>query len=274
MRQLHSRYITRLAACVLVAVAISGLTPAPVQADDFASRNNRANDLVEEGQLDQALQEYREIKIEQPEKPELDYNIANVYHLKNQFDSAATEYQDALASLEGPVTPNAFYNLGNTLFRMQQYDLAVESYKQALMDDPDDEDAKYNLELALQKLQEQDSTQQQQQQDQQNQEEQPDSNQQQQDQQQQPDSTQQQQDQEQQQQQDQQQQEQQSKQEQPQGQPQQQDQAQQQQRQQQQAGMSKEDAERILDALRQRELEVQKQRLQQEAVPATTEKDW
>ncbi|MBD3297735.1 MAG: tetratricopeptide repeat protein [candidate division Zixibacteria bacterium] len=275
MKQLHRRYLTRLAASLLVATAICCVTPTPLQADEFASRNNRANELVEEGQLERALQEYREIKIEQPDKPEIDYNIGNVYHLKNQFDSAATEYQDALASLEGPVTPNAFYNLGNTLFRMQQYDLAVESYKQALMDDPDDEDAKYNLELALKKMQEQDSTQQeQQQQDQQNQEEQPDSNQQQQDQQQQPDSTQQQQDQEQQQQQDQQQQEQQSQQEQPQGQPQQQDQAQQQQRRQQQAGMSKEDAERILDALRQRELEVQKQRLQQEAVPATTEKDW
>ncbi|GAB4318637.1 MAG: hypothetical protein Kow0074_07940 [Candidatus Zixiibacteriota bacterium] len=267
------RNVLLMVATTLVPMALTVASPDAVRADDFASRNNAANKLVEKGELDQALQEYQRIKIEQPDRPELDYNIGNVYHLKNQFDSAAMEYQDALASLEGPVAPNALYNLGNTLYRMQQYDLAVQSYKQALIENPNDEDAKYNLELALKKLQQQDSSQQQQ--DQQNQEEQPDSNQHQQDQQQQqPDSTQQQQDQEQQQQPQEQEQDRQSQQEQqPQGEPQQQDAAQQQQ-QPQQMGMSKEDAERILDALRQRELEVQKQRSMREAVPATTGKDW
>ena len=245
------------------------------QGADYVKLNNKGNKLVEEGKLDQALDEYREASVERPDVPEIDYNIGNVYHLRNQYDSAATEYQDALATLEGPVQPSAFYNLGNTLFRMQKYDLAAESYKRALMENPHDKDAKYNLELAMQRMKE-DSTKQQQQQgkDKQNQ---PDSSQQNQDQKQQQnkdqdnksDSTQQQQNQQQQQQADSSQ-----MQQQPQSGQEQQDAAEQQQQGAQPKGMTKEDAQRILDALRQRELQVQKQRAQREATAGTPGKDW
>lgn len=257
------------AAAAVLCVGVLGSLPA--RADDFASRNNQGNKLVKEGKLDEALQTYQETAVEHPNKPELDYNMANVYHMKGEFDTAATEYQDALASTTTPVAPEAYYNLGNTLFRMGQYGPAAEAYKKSLIENPDDREAKFNLELALKRL-EADSTQQQKKK--QDQEQKPDSTQQDQQNQQQkndenkPDSTQQQQNQDQQQKKDSS-----DAQQQPQESQDQQQQAGQQQPPPQQVGMTKEDAERILDALKDNELKVQKQRAQKTQVPATA-KDW
>lgn len=246
----------------------------PARADDFASRNNKGNTLVKEGRLDDALQTYQETAVEHPDKPELDYNMANVYHMKGEFDTAATEYKDALASTTSPVAPDAYYNLGNTLFRMGQYGPAAEAYKKSLMEDPSDREAKFNLELALKRLeadstkqdkkdqdkdQKPDSTQQdkkdqQQENDQDKKDQDSTSQQQNQDQKQQkPDSS--------------------DAQQQPQGSKDKQDQAGQQQPPPQQVGMTKEDAERILDALKNNELEVQKKRVQKVQLPANA-KDW
>jgi len=63
----------------------------------------------------------------------------------------------------------AHYNLGNTHFSQTEWEAAVEAYKEALRLEPDDLNAKYNLELALQNLPEESPEQEQDQQnDQQN----------------------------------------------------------------------------------------------------------
>ncbi|MDE2798765.1 MAG: tetratricopeptide repeat protein, partial [Gemmatimonadota bacterium] len=46
----------------------------------------------------------------------------------------------------------AHYNLGNALFRQEKFQEAVGAYKKSLEIKPDDIDAKINLELALEKL--------------------------------------------------------------------------------------------------------------------------
>jgi Ca-activated chloride channel family protein len=273
LRTLHDASLIRRFAVVSV-LALIAIGVAPARADDFARGNNKGNSLVKEGKLDEALQTYQETAVEHPDKPELDYNMANVYHMKGVFDTAATEYKDALASATSPVAPDAYYNLGNTLFRMGQYGPAAEAYKRTLIENPDDREAKFNLEVALKRLQS-DSTQQNQKKK--DQEQEPDSsNQDQQDQQQKSDqdkkdqdSTSQQQNQNQEQKPDSSDAQQQPKE------PNDQQQADQQQQQQapQQVGMTKEDAERILDALKNNELDVQKQRALRVAVPAIA-KDW
>lgn len=48
----------------------------------------------------------------------------------------------------------AEYNAGNCMFRQEQYSDAVDRYRRALILDPTDQDAKFNLELALKRQQE------------------------------------------------------------------------------------------------------------------------
>lgn len=179
------------------------------------------------------------------------FNLGDVYYEQKDYQQAGALFDSvACLDLDGETMSKAYYNLGNTLLSVsldsdslaaKALPLSVESYKNALRLNPGDTAAKYNLAYAQLMLKDQQQQQQQQNQDQnqQQQDQQQDQDQQQQDQQQ---------DQDQDQDQDQQDQDQQQQQNQPQDQPQNQQQQQSQGRQPKQ--ISKEDAERMLEAMK------------------------
>jgi Ca-activated chloride channel family protein len=246
-----------------VVLSLGVFSAATAHADQFATRNNQGNRLTEAGRYDSALTVYQEARIERPDAPGVTYNIANALHQKGNFDSAAVEYRHALTPEGNPLATQSYYNLGNTLYRLDDYQQAAEAYKQALILNPNDVDAKHNLELAQRMLQQGDSSGQSQQQQNQQQgdstkpQQQPSdsSGQQQQQQQQQnqpPDSAS--------------------------GQQQQQQQQQQPPSQEQEAspqlGMTRADAERILDALSSDEARLQRLRALRPVEPENVAKDW
>lgn len=156
------------------------------------------------------------------------FNLGDVYYQQQNFEDAMRNFQSvADRNVPKDLEANAYYNLGNSLMEQQKYSEAFNAYKNSLKINPNDEDARYNLEYARQKMIMQQQQQQQNQESQQNQEQQ--------------NKNEQQQNQQQQQQSEQQNQEQQNN-----------DQQQQQMQQQQ---MSKEDAERMLQALENQEKE-------------------
>ena len=64
---------------------------------------------------------------------------------------AATE---AFTKVTRPeVTLDAQYNLGNAYFQQKEYEKAINAYEQVLSEQPEHEDARHNLELAQQQLQ-------------------------------------------------------------------------------------------------------------------------
>lgn len=264
-----SRSRTTKAASALLVLFV--LFSPSAHADQFAKRNNTGNKLLEDGKVDSAITEYQAARVERPSEPGVVYNLGSAYHQKGVFDTAATQLQSTLAHVDDALKPSAYYNLGNTLYRMQEYEAAIQSYKQALIANPNDIDAKHNLELTLRKMnQGQDSTSQKQEQDQKQDNQQDSTGQQDQNQQQQQDqdSTQNQQQQQQQNQEGNQDQEQQQQQDQQQdGQPREQREPKPVQ------GMTKADAERLLDALKQNELALQKKRAQRVSGEKVA-KDW
>jgi tetratricopeptide (TPR) repeat protein len=252
----------------VVALGLAILVATPANADQYAKYNNTGNQLAHEGRYSDALNHYETARIERPGTPEIDYNIGNVFHAMGEFDTALVAYQEALSGVAEPLVPSTYYNMGNTLYRKSDFPSALEAYKRALLANPNDRDAKFNLELALREM-EADSSQQQQPDDE-NQQDSTEQEQEQQEQQsdQESDSTQQQQDE---QQQDEEQQNENSSDpndQQPQEPSDQQAQAPPPQ------GMTREDAERLLDALKQDELDLQKQRAQRMANPAPVLRDW
>ena len=131
--------------------------------------------LVQEGNrafakadYETALQKYLQAQNELPELAEPLYNAANVSYRQQDYEAARQRLESALPLADKELGKDVFFNLGNTYYQTEQYDLAVEAYKAVLRLNPDDQDAKYNLELSLQKLEEQEQ-QQQEQQDQQDQ---------------------------------------------------------------------------------------------------------
>ncbi len=183
------------------------------------------------------------------------FNLGDALYKQDRFGEAAEQYQIAAAKAkDGETKSQALHNLGNSLMREQKYQESLAAYKEALKANPKDTETKYNYEYAKRMLQ-------QQQQQQQRQEKKDDKKQ---DEKQNQD----------QQKQDQQKQQEQKKQEQQKQEQQKQEQAKQQQAQQKKQQISKEDAERILEALKNDEKKVQKKL--QKKVPARgqVEKDW
>ncbi len=118
------------------------------------------------------------------------YNLATAFHKTNALDSAlfygekAMKHADKTDANKPFMAKNA-YNMGNSLYRGEKLPEAAQMYTASLMANPNDANARHNLELVLKKLQQQKQQQQQQQQKQdKNQEQQQKEQQQQQDQQQ------------------------------------------------------------------------------------------
>ena len=95
------------------------------------------------------------------------FNLADALYQNGQFVEAADQFnQLAQMNQDEEKLGDLFHNIGNTFMEQQQYQEAVEAYKQALRNDPQDEDTRYNLSYAMQKIRQQQQQQQQQQQNQ------------------------------------------------------------------------------------------------------------
>ena len=128
--------------------------------------NSQGNEAFAEQEYLVALHEYQSAQVESPELAEPYYNAANALYREGAYVEALEQMQLALQYLEDEsLAEKSIYNLGNTFYNTQELEPAVDSYIRALMLNPDDQDAKYNLELALQQ-QEQEQEQQQEQENQ------------------------------------------------------------------------------------------------------------
>lgn len=133
---------------ILCILLLSACAPSPEQL------NNRGNRAFKQQEYERALQDYLTAQIELPEHAEPGYNAANTFTRQGDLQAAQERLLLALETASEELAPTVYYNLGNVFYEAQQYEQAVESYQQALRLDPDDMDAKHNLELALQKQQE------------------------------------------------------------------------------------------------------------------------
>lgn len=134
--------ITVLALCLIL--VLGACSPSPERL------NNLGNAAYEEQDYETAMKNYLNAQAKLPKLAEPAYNAANVNYRQEDYEAAMQRLQGSLQIADGDLAQMGYYNLGNTLYQIQQLESAIESYKEALRLDPDDLDAKYNLELALQ----------------------------------------------------------------------------------------------------------------------------
>ncbi|CAM2009266.1 tetratricopeptide repeat protein [Acanthopleuribacter pedis] len=149
----------------------------PVSAQDLLDRqtplqNNEANRLYEQGKYEEALQKYQELYEQNPYDPVVAYNLGNTYAKMGEAEKADEFYNKAMRGADDEAQKRARFNKGNMHMRGEQFEDAIKSYVDYLRRNPDDIDAKRNLELALRGLKQQQQQQQQQQQENQEQQQQ------------------------------------------------------------------------------------------------------
>ncbi len=162
LRNTKSLLIIMALLVVLLASACS-----PSEAEKL---NQEGNDAFAQQAFQEALVAYQTAQIEDPELAEPYYNAANALYRQGAYADALKQMEMALSfANEESLAQAGLYNLGNSSYNQQDLQTAVDSYTQSLLLNPDDQDAKYNLELALQQLQQQQQNEQQQEEEQQNQ---------------------------------------------------------------------------------------------------------
>ena len=243
-----------------------------LQAQNERKVNRQGIKSYEQGDFSEAEVKFRMAEDINQESFEADYNTGAALSKQEKYEESFKHYESLADKTEDPLAmAKVWHNIGNSLLESDKYAESIEAYKNSLRLNSSDQDSKYNLAYARQKLQEQQEQQQNQDQNQQNQD-QNQENQDQQDQENQDQQDQENQDQQDQENQDQQDQENQEQQEQ-------ENQEQQEQEQQEKAKpleISREDAERMLDAIQQQEKDVKDKVDKKKAAAAKvkTEKDW
>jgi Ca-activated chloride channel family protein len=107
------------------------------------------------GSHPQALSAFERAAAARPQDPAVRFNVADGLYKNGRYDEAAALFKALGADAAQPLAGPARYNLGNSLFERQDYKGAVQAYRDALHAMPGDGNTRRNLELALRKLQEQ-----------------------------------------------------------------------------------------------------------------------
>jgi len=138
-----------------------------VSANEVGGKNRKANRLYNQGKHEDALKLYDEALQLDPSNSKLKMNRGSALYRLGEFEEAEKSYIDALSSQNDKKTQaDAHYNLGNTLYRQGElleadgnaasargkYSQALENYINTLKLRPNDKDAKWNLQLAHQKV--------------------------------------------------------------------------------------------------------------------------
>ncbi|RME97574.1 MAG: tetratricopeptide repeat protein [Chloroflexi bacterium] len=149
---------------VLLTVALASVLAVSACGASAETLNNRGNDAFANQDYEAALSAYRQAEDQSPELAQPHYNAANALYRTQNFEQAQQEIAQVLAKDDGTLATDSTYNLGNTYFQAGQFEPAIEAYKETLRLNPDDVQAKHNLELALKQIEQQEQEQQEQQQ--------------------------------------------------------------------------------------------------------------
>ncbi len=138
--------------CVALVVAASG----GARAQTVRSLVNGGNDLYHNQKFADAEVRYRKALEQERQLVQGHFNLGDALHQQGKYDEAIRQYQEALNDArQDPTRAHAYYNIGNSLLKEQKYEDAIKSYIESLKIDPGDEETKYNLSYALQKIREQ-----------------------------------------------------------------------------------------------------------------------
>lgn len=199
----------------------------------------QGNNLYEEQKFNEAEIKYRKALEKDTSYFATKFNLGDAMYKQNNYKEAAEIFGKLAlnSNLDRNSKAKVFHNLGNIALQTKQYDKSIMMYKESLKNNPKDMDTKYNLSYAIKKLQ-------QQQQQQKNQNQDKDKNK--------------------------------DKQQKEQEQKQQEKEKEEQQQQQQQQNMNKQDAERMLNAINNKEKETKEKvdKKEGQAVRINVEKDW
>ncbi|MFH0947777.1 MAG: tetratricopeptide repeat protein [Elusimicrobiota bacterium] len=130
---------------------------------------SKGNNAYNGEKYDVALENYHLAESKKPGSCEVPFNLGNVYYKTDNYEEAIKNYERTTYSKDIKLQQKSYYNIGNALFRSEKLSEAIQFYKKALELEPDDNDAKFNLEFTQKKMKEKNDKKSKQEQDKKNQ---------------------------------------------------------------------------------------------------------
>jgi Ca-activated chloride channel family protein len=134
----------------------------------LSSSAQKENALIRSGnryykqkQMDLSQKQYEDAVKKAPGNPTANYNLGNAQFRKNSYDEAANSYEASVEhTTDKAMQEKGLYNKGVALVKQQKLQESINAWKKALKLDATDEDARENLQKALQQLKQQQQSQQ------------------------------------------------------------------------------------------------------------------
>lgn len=134
--------------------------------DSFSQKENpllrQGNRKFDKGEYKEAEKDYRKALELNKESVKGQFNLGTAVYKNNNFWEATKIYSNlSEKSTDKQIQAEVLHNLGNSYIQSKEYDKSILAYKNALMNDPKNVDTKYNLEYARMMLKKQQQQQQQ-----------------------------------------------------------------------------------------------------------------
>ena len=115
-------------------------------ADPIADEVDAANQIFPRDPAG-AVTRYRDLQARRPTAPEISIDLGNALAALGEHDRALVEYSRGIDNAKGTTRGVAFYDRATSLFRLGRILDARASYVETLRLDPNDRDAKFNIEV-------------------------------------------------------------------------------------------------------------------------------
>ncbi len=125
-------------------------------AQDAKSFIHQGNQLYDQKKFKEAEADYR--KAIEKKKQDLagNFNLGDALYKQKKFDYAAKNFTDIVSTATNPlVKARAYHNLGNSMLETKKYQESIDAYKKSLLNNPKDDATRYNLAYAQEMLKKQ-----------------------------------------------------------------------------------------------------------------------
>lgn len=124
-----------------------------VSAQEADKAIQKGNELYKQQQYQQAETVYNEVLEKEPSNNTAKYNRAITLHKLAKPDEAVKAFDDLAFKTESrDIKEKSYYNKGAVLSLQKKLEESIEAYKNALRQDPNDKEARENLQKALLEL--------------------------------------------------------------------------------------------------------------------------
>ena len=143
------RNITSISFLIILSLSLNAQTSEEKQKKASRTLIRKGNSNYQNNNFEKAELNYRKALVVHPKSRTANFNLANTLYSQQKFQESIDYYEKCVDKSDDKLSrARTYHNLGNAFFKANQVTEAIRAYENALKLNPSDMDTKYNLALA------------------------------------------------------------------------------------------------------------------------------